>query len=229
MHELYREYKKSVPPLTWAYLPPHYAVYQFKPFEDLINAPHDEELDKASCEDALCCLPKEVQDWTLTKKRQLVSLLPGHDNGGTTTSQHAGASSEPCDPSQGVEDNFEALQLATSVFCCLGSNISPQRKTGLCLIGWEGAGPHLRCSALETYWEKRLHFSQRGHDAATALVNLACLDPRTTTAADMDRLDYRYICTSCPIASYSGFKGRHAYNWRDAVRSKLLSLSLNNI
>lgn len=217
VHELYREYKKSVPPLTWAYLPPHYAVYQFKPFEDLINAPHSDELDRASCEEALWCLPKEIRDWTLTKKRQLVSLLPGRGSGGTTTSQHAGPSSERSGPSQEMEDNFEALQLATSVFCCLGSNVSPQRKAGLCLIGWEAAGPHLRCTSLETYWEKRLHFSQRGHDAATALVNLACLDPRTTTAADMDRLDYRYICTSCPIATYTGFKGRHAYNWRDAV------------
>lgn len=113
VHELYREYKKSVPPLTWAYLPPHYAVYQFKPFEDLINALHDDELDKASCEDALCCLPKEIQDWTLTKKRQLLSLLPGHGNDGTATLQHAGSSSEPSGPSQEMEDNFEALQLAT--------------------------------------------------------------------------------------------------------------------
>lgn len=65
--------------------------------------------------------------------------------------------------------------------------------------------------------QEAVAFNQRGHEAATALVNLACLDPRTTTAADMDRSDYRFICTSCPIASYSGFKGRHAYNWRDAV------------
>ena len=68
VHHLYREYMKSVPPLTWAYLPPPSAIYEFKPFADLINAPHDGELDKASCEDALRLLPKEMGDWTLVTK-----------------------------------------------------------------------------------------------------------------------------------------------------------------
>jgi len=56
---------KSVPPLTWAYPS---VICEFKPFADLINAPHDGELDKASCEDALRLLLKEIEDWTLVTK-----------------------------------------------------------------------------------------------------------------------------------------------------------------
>jgi hypothetical protein len=229
VHELYREYMKSLSPSSWPYLPPPYAVYEFKPFADLIIALHDDELNKGSCEDALRLLPKEIEDWTLVRKRQLMSLLPGHGHGGITASQQAGLSLETSGPSQDPETTFNALQLATSVFCLRHSGFS-QCKIGLCLIGWEEAGPHMRFGSLNTRWANlwnQLYFSDCGHNAATALVRRAGLDPRTATTTDMDRLDDRYICTQCPIVPFNGFKGREAYNWRDAVR--FVPFPLNNL
>jgi hypothetical protein len=79
-----------------------------------------------------------------------MSLLPEHRHGDITTSQQTGLSLGSSGPSQDPETTFNALQLATSVFCFRHSVFS-QSEIGLCLIGWEEAGPHMRFGSLDAH------------------------------------------------------------------------------
>ena len=67
-------------------------------------------------------------------------------------------------------------------------------------------------------------FSQRGFDAAASLVALVGRDPTTTTAADMDRLDLRFVCDDCGGATEaerraSKSQAEYAFGWRKCVSS----------
>lgn len=85
--------------------------------------------------------------------------------------------------------------------------------SGRCLIGWEGAGSHMRCGALRSYYEGRVHFNQRGYEAAVALVELLQLNPKTALARDLDKLAVRFLCENCtPVDG-----GLKAYTWRECV------------
>ncbi|KDR85939.1 hypothetical protein GALMADRAFT_132557 [Galerina marginata CBS 339.88] len=212
------------PPVTWAYLPPFSAVMQFDSVSRLTKAPPDDLLVE---KDVLKLLPQEVDDWTTPTMKKLVSFLPSssscaHEVVETTASP-----------------DLSALNLATSVFQCHGLESMRNNKqvkncfmgpyasdsvrshaserAGGCLIGWEGAVPHLGCRALEQGWEKGLHFSQRGHDAAQVIIRLLGLDPATTKIWEMDALDKRFVCMICQTTSV----GRTAYTWEDAVHHQI--------
>ncbi|KAF8167227.1 hypothetical protein B0H34DRAFT_680927 [Crassisporium funariophilum] len=192
-------------PSTGPYVPPVFEIRHFEAISNVINAEHDNELVTGDLDQAFKELPHLIQNWTISKMTQLASSLPSNQ-----PATVEGSSME------GVEPDLLALSLATSVFNCLGSVMSSMR-FGLGLIGWDGAGAHLRCGALERYWEKRLHFSQRGYDAATCLVELMESDPKTTRIWDMDQLDKRFICLTCPRKTVKGITGRGALPWRDCV------------
>ena len=111
--------------------------------------------------------------------RQLAGLLPGsrcinvHDDDARFCDDLTGdAISIDCPPpflEESNEPDLHLLNLATAMFTCLSSMISSIR-AGRCLIGRDGAGLHLRCGALQTHWDRRLHFSRRGYEAARVLV-----------------------------------------------------------
>ena len=138
--------------------------------------------------------------------RQLAGLLPGsrrvvvvdddarscHDLTGDAIS----IDSPPPFLEEPEELDLHLLNLATSVFTCLGSTISSIR-AGRCLIGWDGAGPHLRCGALQTHWDRRLHFSRRGYEAARALVELVGWGGGRATVVEMDGFHGRFVCGGC--------------------------------
>ena len=96
------------------------------------------------------------ESWTREKLRQLAGLLPGSrrvdvDDAGFCDDLSGDAiliDSLPPFPEKPDEPDVHLLNLATSVFTCLGSTISSIR-----------AGPHLRCGALQTHWHRMLHFS----------------------------------------------------------------------
>jgi len=187
-------------------MPPLFVVKHFGPISEAINALHDDPLKDEDLEGPFECLPSLIDEWRVSKFKQLAAQLPSQKS--------SRVDEEERDP------DVLALDLATSVFNCLGSSRSSLR-TGGCLIGWDGAGPHLRCPALEKYWENRLHFSQRGYDAATELVTLAGFDARTAKIWDMDALNPRFVCLTCPLEANSRIqdgRGRSVWNWREAVR-----------
>lgn len=184
---------------TWSYLPPPFALYEFGPIAELINAPHTSPISLVELADLADEIPGFINDWRVSKFKQLASQLPSNKENDTKTL------------------NLQDLDLATSVYHCLGSTRSLVRE-GRSMIGWDGAAPHLRCGALRRYWDRRLHFNQRGFNVATTLVELVGLDPKTTIARDMDALDYRFICHNCPLESFrGGYQGHKAYKWHECV------------
>ena len=113
--------------------------------------------------DAMRKLPGAVESWMREKMRQLVGLLPGLRHVGVVddarfchdlTGDAISIDSPPPFLEEPDELNLHLLNLATSVFTCLGSTISSIR-AGRYLIGWDGAGQHLRCGALQTHWDRR--------------------------------------------------------------------------
>jgi len=199
----------------------------------LIEREGDEPLsaDDEGVKDAMRGLPAAVEGWTREKMRQLAGLLPDSRRVDVSDVRY-------CDDLTGdaidapppfleepdEEPDVHLLNLATSVFTCLGSTISSVR-AGRCLIGWDGAGPHLRCGALQTHWDRRLHFSRRGYEAASALVELVGWDAGTATVVEMDGFDGRFVCGGCSASEGEGEGGRKALTWRECVRSSSLLFS----
>lgn len=204
----YHRYKRTILPATWAYHPGAYTVYEFEPFAKIIDDPEETQYKEDDFASAVKELPRLLDNWKFEKIRQLISLLPRHGSDGD---------SRDLKPAICQEDlNSEVLNLAISVFTCLGSVHSPNAG-GRCLIGWDGAGIHLKCGALRKFWDRRLHFTRRGFDAARELVKLANLDPNTALAREMDKVDARFVCASCPQIRFKGFQGRQALLWRECV------------
>ncbi|KAJ7775650.1 hypothetical protein DFH07DRAFT_87474 [Mycena maculata] len=204
---------RTAPPKTWAYVPPFYTIHSFAPLRTLIDDPSDARLTSqdARLADALVGLPAFVEAWRAEKRALLASLLPPAVDADVAT---------PAD--------VRRLELATSVFTCLGSWVGGMTVTaGRSLIGWEGAGAHLRCRSLARFWDHRPHYAPEGAAAARELVRLVGLDPETTTAAEMDRLcgdgregngEKRFLCVLCPTEGYKGVRGRRAMRWRECVQ-----------
>ncbi|KAJ6618637.1 hypothetical protein B0H10DRAFT_2029351 [Mycena sp. CBHHK59/15] len=143
--------RSGAAPATWAYHPPEYTIESFATFAGLINDESDEPLtaDAERLAAALADLPALVELWRVEKQTQLASLLL--------------AAAQPPD--------LRTLDLATSVFTCLGSWIEGcEVRAGRSLIG----------------------------AAARELVKLVDLDPTTATAAEMDGVDARFLCGVCP-------------------------------
>ena len=97
-----------------------------------------------------------VEGWTREKMRQLAGLFPGSrrvevDDAmfcDDLTGDAISIDSPPAFIEELDEPDLHLLNLAMSVFTCLGSTTSSIR-----------AGPRLRCGALQTLWDRRLHFS----------------------------------------------------------------------
>ncbi|KIK00184.1 hypothetical protein K443DRAFT_7849 [Laccaria amethystina LaAM-08-1] len=167
---------------------------------DELLSPENEDV-----KDAMRKLPGAVESWTREKMRQLTGLLPGSrrvgvDDARSSCDDLSGDAISIDSPPPFLEEldepDLHLLNLATSVFTCLGSTISSIR-VGRCLIGWNGAGPHLRCGALPTHWDNRPHFSRRGYEAPRALVELVGWDGGRATVVEMDGFDGRFLCGGC--------------------------------
>ena len=188
---------------------------------DELLSPEDEGV-----KDAMRKLPGAVESWTREKMRQLAGLLPGSshvdvdDDDARTchdlTGDAISIDSPPPFLEEPDEPDLHLLNLATSVFGCLSSTISSMR-AGMCLIGRDGAGPHLRCGALQTHWDRRLHFSRRVYEAARVLVELVGWDAGRATVVEMDGFDGRFVCGGCRVSGGEGEWGRKALTWRECV------------
>ena len=189
----------------WSYHPPLYTICEFEMERRLIEREGDELLspEDEGVKDAMRRLPGAVESWTREKMRQLAGLLPGSrrvdvDDDDARTCQDLPGDAIPIDsPAAFLEEpeepDLHLLNLATSVFTCLGSTIS-SICAGRCLIEWDGAGQHLCYGALQTHWDRRLHFSRRGYEAARMLVELVGWDAARAMVVEMDGFDGRFVC-----------------------------------
>ncbi|KAJ7026997.1 hypothetical protein C8F04DRAFT_99169 [Mycena alexandri] len=226
---------RTAPPQTWAYNPPGYTLETLPALPELIHDPSDAPLadDDPRLLDALLALPAFVEAWRAEKRALLASLLPALNS---HSDESACAGPDAPAPAPGELTNHQRLELATSVFTCLGSWVGSMGvKAGRSLIGWTAAGAHLRCRSLQRYWQQRVHFTPEGAAAAAALVRLVGLDPTTTTAVEMDAVcrsgsrsiknervmsksvEKRFVCMLCTHETHGGVRGRRAMQWRECV------------
>ncbi|KAJ6473108.1 hypothetical protein C8R45DRAFT_1012259 [Mycena sanguinolenta] len=230
---------RTAPPTTWPYAPPYHTIEALPQLQALIHDPSDTPLpdDDPRLAHALLSLPAFVEAWRSEKRALLASLLPR-----PTGCASASASTKP-------EPDLDRLGLATSVFTCLGSWVGAMSVTaGRSLIGWAGAGAHLRCRSLRSFWDRRVHFASEGAEAAAALVRLVGLNPDTATAGQMDEfcggelhtgagagkgagggadLDRRFVCMLCPVEVHRGMHGRRAMRWRECVQHTIERTRMN--
>ncbi|KAJ7776366.1 hypothetical protein B0H16DRAFT_1006475 [Mycena metata] len=178
-----------------AYYPPPHTIDTFPPLSKFINEDTEEHIsmDNPRLVQALVGAPAFVDAWCTETKMFLASLLPDVDR-------------MPLD--------LRHLELATSVFRVRRS-VSYQKDT---VIGWEQARAHLHwCHgppAPQLPEQKLVHSSAKGAASAAALALLLDMDPLTTTAADMDTTDARFVCGNCAPSTNGR---RAALSWRDCV------------
>ncbi|KZT27384.1 hypothetical protein NEOLEDRAFT_1146580 [Neolentinus lepideus HHB14362 ss-1] len=180
---------------------------------EIVEAPWDVEVTKASFSDVIASLPEMVEGWRKNVRDKLFKLLP--------------AGVVELDPSL-----LDVLTLATTQFSCAWDKVkAPLTSDRLfvhgCLTKWEedgvsresirllkGAYAESICSLLDAVpWGvqryKELASYPEASQYARYIVEACDKDPETTTTLDMDKLDARLECTKC----------RHlpGLKWRQAV------------
>jgi hypothetical protein len=199
--DVYNEYKRMASPRSWPTLPNADQSLLLEPFLSLYNSVSDAPLDRAACADSISQLPASISRWSDEFRHKLASLVP-------------------IQPSE-LGDRppiLSNLELATSVFVCRGC-CEPrdwEEQSMCCLIGWDNVKNHLGCSRLLRSNGRTV--SCVGHEAASAVMQLLDLDPRTVTAKELDGHDARFLCASCPIAKFRRVWGRKVFTWRECVR-----------
>ncbi|KAJ7185456.1 hypothetical protein C8R46DRAFT_982058 [Mycena filopes] len=220
VEEVYKNYRQTLVPRSWRYLPSLYEIRQSSPFSAVIDLPNAVDVRIADFKDAEAALPTILPLITAARKAELLRLI---EAARTAEPNLFTAASQDSDP--------RTLTLATSVFKCARSGCSSARpgawrsEHSRVLIGWDAAINH-RCRVAQWNIGSQhsasvatvLKFSKRGCTAAASLVVLAGSSEQQMTAAQMDELDLRFICMACPPQMIKKSTDTHpAYSWRAAV------------
>ncbi len=205
-------YKQQFLPVVWREMPSFADVCMFPAFRVILEVPTEEVVTVDSFADAVDELPTLIADW----KRRMESAL--------TYRSSASLGNGTVNP----------LKLATAVFVCEYKNDPIITNTNF----WQHQCVPLDCPGLGSIsdvddafcsFRRGMHFFDRKRSAIAAfLVQLASLDPATTTAEEMDSLNLRFLSTHERVGGYSSFSGPTVYglpilSWRECVSPFLLS------
>ncbi|KAF8333724.1 hypothetical protein F5887DRAFT_993244 [Amanita rubescens] len=192
---LFDSYLKYISPYQWAYQPKSHDIYDDRELAFLaISFQKDRDLSKADLDAAKAKIPEIAKNWMQNKRNALSSLMSSY-------LRDKGYLKEVI-----ITPEFDILQLAIAVFACspipsatsLWDNPSP-----IPLIGPDAALLH-KCDSRMC----RIVFSEFGFEAAMYFVKLVGLDPFSTTYADMDKKDARFVRSDVREVALS---------WTDAV------------
>ncbi|KAJ7027090.1 hypothetical protein C8F04DRAFT_1399643 [Mycena alexandri] len=187
--------RTPVPGIRHAYYPPPHTLDTFPPLLTFINEDSEEDISKDNPRlvQAFAEAPAFIDAWCAETKTLLASLLSNVD---------------------GAVPHLHRLELATSVFRV--RRFDTDRKDAV--IGWEQARAHLHwCHGRprpQFPEQKLVNSSAKGAASAAALAVLLDMDPLSTTAADMDTVDARFVCGNCATPTHGR---RAALSWRDCV------------
>lgn len=210
-------------PMDLACLPFQSEIAEFPELQS--HAEQDEEVTpefRPSVQHVLDSLQPEL--WTLSTQRlnAVVSLVP------TFSDQPKCASLSQ----RYISMTSSPLDLATSVFACTCSLGLPHhshshRRTPI-QLGLTALG-HI-CPDSVRYPEGEFSgtclptFSPKGREIVVMILRDLALDETHTTIADLDQLDHRFVCLSCPIEWGNVHRrrkrdksGRYALTWRSLV------------
>ena len=234
VHASYQEYKKTLMPSQWKYLPRTLDICGLDPFAKVIDAKADINITAADFEDAFHQLPELLAASSDALKLHARNLIQIYKRVNQSTSSAPG-------PGQFVEGEGssssqpDVLDLATAVFTCKESSCRERH-----LFGWDDIAQH-HCKmdldeliARRYFWELynpidcaphnlRITFSSLRSEVAAVVVRAAGLDDRVATVSDMDARDLRFACSFHPPQCPSGPSSwtNVGYKWRDFVRSRL--------
>lgn len=168
-------------------------------------------------------LPRIIAEWRDAKLEE-IAIRWVHD---------AGSMSMP----MGVEEARDRLPLAKTVFLCIQCRDLDRRcKVGEVFCGWDAVLSHLCYMPFDKYYDggylndlddlegvisighRNFEFSPRAEGLVSRLLEGIGLDPYTTTAQQMDDLDYRFFCKECPETTHrKNVYGKRAYTWKECV------------
>ena len=228
----YQEFKKTLMPSQWKYLPRTLDICALDPFTKVMDAAVDVAVTATDFEQAFCELPELLAASSDARKlhaRSLLKIL-------TSATQPAPEPREILQGHVAVSLNFsqpDALDLATAAFTCQGQSCRAPN-----LFGWDAIAQH-HCR-LDLDWfigqpyghlqqcvdhspdPPKISFSSDLSKIAAAVVQATGLDDRVATILDMDAKDLRFGCSVCSPRKERG-KGssswvKAGYKWRDFVR-----------
>lgn len=200
---LYADYRSRILPSEWLYLPTPEQACRFPWCAEIIEQNLETELLDADFDLPLTNLPSSVEAWIREKRDAHIALLPEEyrDALPPTASMIPTTltSSSVDDVRQGRSSGelrpfLGPLELALAVFQIHKVLVARD----MC-NAWKGPLP--------------LEFSSLGSGAVLQMLELAGLDPKTTTAVDFDAVNHRFFCLSC-----CGAGDTKAETWRSAVR-----------
>ncbi|TFY65855.1 hypothetical protein EVG20_g5225 [Dentipellis fragilis] len=234
--ELYIEFLKTRPPKTVPYLPSERDVLQL----DNISAAIEEDTTvtqelRQTLTDIIPNMMPQLEAWTQERKTTLLSRLPVEEVPTTSSSSAEAPSSQAADP-------IDQLEQAILVFTC-SVGFTCRRYGGFggfnaqILVGSEALAH--RCNFLTEPPRDNTPalplFSEKGSEGVRELLSLLHLDPLTTTPAELDRLDPRFICLNCPAQpayelfyNFPGLPRRKAMSWRACIEHILYGPGSNH-
>jgi hypothetical protein len=165
------------------YLPSISQARELSCFRELLDP--DRDVQPAEWVHAAGRLRESLSEWMSSHRDRCTRLLSSHFHGSRGKSMEVRLLTDPSTVvwrHVGMHNFAGRLELATSVFRHPGTN--------MILIGRNA------CHAWKITGE--LEFLERGADATHALLRELQLDPATTTPSNLDLLNRRFICASCP-------------------------------
>lgn len=201
----YKDFKRTLQPSQWKYLPRTLEIAAFEPFSRHIEADVGVEVDQTTFDDAFLELPNLLATVAEQRKITLRTLIDGTPKG---------------DGEIGVDP----LDLATSVFKC-DDDHSMQY-----VFGWDDiASHHCRTEMDGTNWTYynpqpkpktapvEFKYSPELAKVVRILAQLAGLDAATATPTEFDEKNLRFGCDYCTMFKQSGQYYRFGYSWRNLV------------
>ncbi|KAK0455647.1 uncharacterized protein EV420DRAFT_1692246 [Desarmillaria tabescens] len=211
---LLKTYKQNFLPIIWQDMPPYIDVCMFPMFKAILNHPTEDNVMEDSFADAMNELPDLIADWQQRREADLWTAV-------TTHFQPA--------------DGIDPLKLAIAVFSCK-SKECPGHFTNTDI--WQHQCPshgssnntwYSSVSEIQNasdlyknlgYWE--LSFDTMRSAKVADVVCLASRDPATTTAEEMDVLDFRFVTLDCRVQEYASVGGNVTLHGRPVLSWQLL-------
>ncbi|KAH8103278.1 hypothetical protein BXZ70DRAFT_1075980 [Cristinia sonorae] len=216
----YKEYKKTVDPMQWKFLPPTTVITLLDPFRTIVEKSAGETVSDEEYHAAFEQLPEVLAARLDEKRANLMNLIAAQ---GANLSENVPPTS---------------LDKVTSVFRYFPIRGCHSMASELpCLFGWDEVAAYHYPSDYKSLWGSWGPFSQRNRDEAIIqsyveggqltydpfivllvekVVEAMGLHAGTTTAREVDTkaADIRFACNKCTPSKRAGAWYRLGYTWR---------------
>ncbi|KJA26734.1 hypothetical protein HYPSUDRAFT_198547 [Hypholoma sublateritium FD-334 SS-4] len=208
--------KAHLKPDIAPYLPSTSFLFKLPLFKSYVNDPQDTVSDVPS-EIATNEITRFVHSVLQDKKRFLIKLWAA-----------ANEDTDMVSPECAIHrDSPGVLDLATAVFECKWNSRDPY-----VMVGWEDTGVHnpscgikqnsgVKSSVYDLDLQLRFRYSTTARRVLEVLAKLINVDLRYARAKDLDALNARFICKTCPFRRKGKAYGLDSMDWRQCLSHTL--------